>query len=81
MEKMLNPTDTPIKSVVKFDDTPVKLMLYPAIIFLILGMSFGVFIAFNGFFYFLITFQVNISISVKFGDPCRSCYSTMAIIS
>lgn len=36
---------------VKFDDTPVKLMLYPAIIFMVLGMSFGVFIAFNGFIF------------------------------
>src|ERR1700722_8750851 len=34
---------------VTYNDTPVKLMLYPAIIFMILGMTFGVFIAFNGF--------------------------------
>lgn len=34
---------------VKFDDTPVKVMLYPAIIFMILGMTLGVFIAFNTF--------------------------------
>lgn len=33
----------------KYNDTPVKLMLYPAIIFMILGMIFGVFIAFNTF--------------------------------
>lgn len=33
----------------KYDDTPVKWMLYPAIIFMVLGMSFGVFIAFNAF--------------------------------
>ncbi len=34
---------------VNYDDTPVKIMLYPAIIFMILGMFFGVFIAFNTF--------------------------------
>jgi cytochrome c oxidase cbb3-type subunit 1 len=32
-----------------YNDTPCKLMLYPAIIFLVIGMSFGVFIAFNTF--------------------------------
>jgi cytochrome c oxidase cbb3-type subunit 1 len=35
----------------KFDDTPVKWMLYPAIIFMILGMTFGAFIAFNAFIF------------------------------
>ena len=34
---------------VVFEDTPVKLMLYPAIFFMVVGMSFGVFIAFNTF--------------------------------
>jgi len=34
---------------VKYEDLPSKLMLYPAIFFLTLGMLFGVFIAFNGF--------------------------------
>lgn len=34
---------------VKFDDTPAQWMIYPATCFLILGMTFGVFIAFNGF--------------------------------
>lgn len=34
-----------------YDDSPVKWMLYPSIIFLVLGMTFGVFIAFNGFVY------------------------------
>lgn len=33
----------------KYDDTPVKLMLYPAILFLVVGMTFGAFIAFNAF--------------------------------
>lgn len=33
----------------RYNDTPVKVMLYPSIVFLILGMSVGVFIAFNGF--------------------------------
>jgi len=51
MVKMLNPTDIPVKQAVKYDDTPVKIMLYPAIIFMILGMTVGVFIAFNGFVY------------------------------
>jgi cytochrome c oxidase cbb3-type subunit 1 len=35
----------------KYNDTPVKLTLYPAIIFLVLGMFFGVFIAFNTFIF------------------------------
>lgn len=34
-----------------YDDTPVKWMLYPAIFFLIMGMSFGVYIAFNTFIF------------------------------
>lgn len=34
---------------VKYDDTPVKYMLYPAIIFMVLGMTVGVYIAFNTF--------------------------------
>jgi cytochrome c oxidase cbb3-type subunit I len=34
---------------IKFDDTPVKLLLYPSILFMILGMTFGVYIAFNTF--------------------------------
>lgn len=33
----------------KYNDTPAAVMLYPAIIFMILGMTLGVFIAFNGF--------------------------------
>lgn len=36
---------------VKYEDNPVKLMLYPAIIFLILGMFFGVYNAFNTFIF------------------------------
>jgi len=32
-----------------FEDRPVKWLIYPAIIFMVLGMTFGVFIAFNGF--------------------------------
>lgn len=34
---------------VEYDDTPAKLILYPAIFFLAVGMSLGVFIAFNTF--------------------------------
>jgi cytochrome c oxidase cbb3-type subunit 1 len=33
----------------KYDDTSVKIFLYPAIIFMVLGMFVGVFIAFNTF--------------------------------
>lgn len=33
----------------KYNDTPAAVMLYPAIIFMIVGMTFGVFIAFNTF--------------------------------
>lgn len=33
------------------NDTPVKLMLYPAIFFMLVGMLTGVFIAFNGFLF------------------------------
>jgi cytochrome c oxidase cbb3-type subunit I len=35
----------------KYDDTPVKIMLYPAILFMVIGMTFGVFIAFNTFIF------------------------------
>lgn len=34
---------------VPYNDTPAKLLLYPAIVFMIMGMFFGVYIAFNGF--------------------------------
>ena len=34
---------------IKFEDNPVKMMLYPALLFLVIGMSFGVYIAFNTF--------------------------------
>ena len=33
----------------KYNDTPVKVMLYPAMLFMILGMLFGLYIAINGF--------------------------------
>lgn len=33
----------------KYNDLPVKLMLYPAILFLVIGMFIGVFLAFNAF--------------------------------
>ena len=36
---------------VKYNDLPVKLMLYPAIIFLIIGMTVGTFMAFNAFIF------------------------------
>src|SRR5262249_44845758 len=42
-------TTTPTSTPVIFDDGPTKVMLYPAIIFLVMGMIFGVFIAFNTF--------------------------------
>lgn len=34
---------------IRHNDTPVKLMLYPALIFLVVGMSIGVFISYNTF--------------------------------
>jgi cytochrome c oxidase cbb3-type subunit I len=34
---------------VPYNDTPAKILIYPAIIFMVLGMLFGVYIAFNGF--------------------------------
>lgn len=34
---------------VEYDDRPAKLFLYPSIIFLVIGMTVGVFIAFNAF--------------------------------
>lgn len=33
----------------EYDDSPVKWMLYPAVLFMIIGMMVGVFIAFNAF--------------------------------
>lgn len=33
------------------NDTPVKLMIYPAIVFMVIGMSVGVFMAFNSFLF------------------------------
>lgn len=33
----------------KYNDLPVKVMVYPALVFLIMGMSIGVFMAFNAF--------------------------------
>lgn len=33
----------------KYNDTPVKLMVYPALIFMVIGMSIGVFLAFNAY--------------------------------
>jgi len=35
----------------KYDDTPVKIMLYPAILFMVIGMSIGVYLAFNTFIF------------------------------
>lgn len=36
---------------VEYEDTPTKMLLYPSIIFMFLGMFFGVFISFNGFLF------------------------------
>ena len=36
---------------VKYEDTPVKIMLYPAIIFMVVGMFVGVFISYNTFIF------------------------------
>lgn len=35
----------------KYNDTPVKIMLYPALFFMIIGMMVGVFMAFNAFIF------------------------------
>lgn len=35
----------------KYDDTPAKVMLYPSILFLVIGMTFGAYIAFNTFIF------------------------------
>jgi len=35
----------------QYNDLPCKIYLYPAIVFMIIGMTIGVFIAFNGFVY------------------------------
>jgi cytochrome c oxidase cbb3-type subunit I len=35
----------------KYNDNPAKLMIYPAILFMIMGMTLGVYIAFNGFLF------------------------------
>ena len=34
---------------IKYNDLPVKLMMYPSLIFMIVGMTIGVFMAFNAF--------------------------------
>lgn len=42
-------TSQTIQSPILYDDNPVKLMLYPAIVFMVIGMAVGVYIAFNTF--------------------------------
>lgn len=36
---------------VKYEDTPVKIMLYPAIIFMVIGMFIGVFMSYNAYIF------------------------------
>ena len=36
---------------VKYEDRPVAMLIYPAIVFMVLGMFFGVFISINGFLF------------------------------
>lgn len=49
MDTVTQPTvDSPK---IPFNDLPVKLMIYPAVVFLVLGMFFGTFIAFNTFIF------------------------------
>lgn len=43
--------NTTAKTTTIYNDTPVKWMLYPSLIFLVLGMFLGVFMAFNTFLY------------------------------
>lgn len=38
-----------MKTPIAYNDLPAKLLIYPALIFLVLGMSFGVYISLNGF--------------------------------
>lgn len=38
-----------MKTPIVYNDLPAKLLIYPALIFLVLGMSFGVYISLNGF--------------------------------
>ena len=38
-------------SAAKYNDLPVKLMIFPAMIFMIMGMTIGVFMAYNTFLY------------------------------
>lgn len=43
---------TPLPSPpVKFNDLPAQLLIYPAIVFMVLGMFFGIFISLNGFIF------------------------------
>lgn len=44
---VVQPTDTPEAAL--YDDFPVKGMIYPAILFMIIGMFMGTFMAFNAF--------------------------------
>jgi cytochrome c oxidase cbb3-type subunit 1 len=39
------------ENAVTYNELPAKLMIYPAILFMIIGMGFGVFISFNGFIF------------------------------
>lgn len=38
-------------NIVHYDDRPVKWMIYPSLFFILVGMTIGVFIAFNGFIF------------------------------
>lgn len=38
-----------MKTPIVYNDLPAKLLIYPSLLFLIIGMSFGVFISYNGF--------------------------------
>lgn len=42
-------TQAALKPSVVFNDLPAKLLIYPSLIFMIIGMSVGVFISYNGF--------------------------------
>lgn len=39
------------KEIPKYNETPVKIFLYPSLIFLVVGMTVGLFISFNGFIF------------------------------
>lgn len=44
-------TQTSTENPVIFNDLPAKMLIYPALLFMVVGMTIGVFISFNGFIF------------------------------